>query len=187
MRRLIIAAMIFFTLGVIGWFSPDIQPVQAQGDATWQVQYFDNLYFLGNPVLTETRDEVNLDWGTGSPGSGVPADNFTARVSTDVFFPAGSYRFYMLADDGATVTFNFQSEVIDTFYQPRPGEIISGDITVDRASVYHIQIDYRELEGEAYLYFDYESTADGVTGPDFPPQTPSGGSTSGCTAPSSRT
>ncbi len=139
---------------------------QAQANATWQLEFFENPYLTGDVVLEQQTDALSLDWGAGSPGAGVPVDNFSGRFSTDIFLTAGTYRFYMLADDGAHLYVDFRS-YINTFEEPQPGEILSADVTVP-TGVVHIQVDYREFDFNAYMFLDWQNVADNPTGPNFP-------------------
>ena len=59
------------------------QGVWAQGDVwvqhsdpSWQANYWNNTSLSGTPVLKRQEAELNHDWGSGSPGSGVNADHF---------------------------------------------------------------------------------------------------------------
>jgi hypothetical protein len=69
----------------------------------WQAQYFDNIALAGVPVLRRNDLALDFDWGTGSPGPGVPADDFSVRWTRQTNMASGSYRFYLQADDGARV------------------------------------------------------------------------------------
>ena len=59
----------------------------------WWGDYFANRTLSGSPALSRYDDAVNFNWGTGSPGSGVPADNFSVRWTRDEWFTGGTYRF----------------------------------------------------------------------------------------------
>src|SRR5690606_17339884 len=45
--------------------------------AQWRGDYFTNRNLAGNPAVTRNDTEINFNWGTGSPASGIPADNFS--------------------------------------------------------------------------------------------------------------
>ena len=52
-----------------------INPVLAQeehSDPHWQASYWNNTSLSGTPVLQRQETALDHDWGTGSPGSGVP-------------------------------------------------------------------------------------------------------------------
>ncbi len=143
---------------------------RAQGNVTWKAEYFDNPYLSGTPVVERDEGAITLNWGAGSPAAGVPADNFSARFASDVYFSEGAYRFYILADDGVKLWIDFPPDkrpTIDSYDETRPGELLTADVTLS-AGYHHLQIDFREVTGDAYLYFGWESLADGVSGPTFP-------------------
>ena len=43
---------------------------------------------------------LDLHWGSGSPGTGVAVDGFSAKFEGDFTFAAGTYRFTSVVDDG---------------------------------------------------------------------------------------
>ena len=70
-------------------------------DNGYPAEYFANTSLTGAPALTRQDAAVNFDWGAGSPGAGVPADQFSARWTKAVQLAAGSYAFSVTSDDGA--------------------------------------------------------------------------------------
>lgn len=139
----------------------------------WTAQYYNNQTLAGNPVLTRQESSLSLNWGTGSPGPEVNSDGFSARFGTDVVLAPGTYRFFVQADDGVKlfVNYPFQPQ-IDTYDAPRVGQLLTADVTVSGGLV-HIQVDYREVTGDAYLYVTWQSAAGNPTNPNFPvPQQP---------------
>jgi hypothetical protein len=69
----------------------------------WWADYFATPNLEGAPVLSRQDDVIGFDWGTGSPGSGVPADNFSVRWTRDEWFAGGTYRFLVRTDDGVRI------------------------------------------------------------------------------------
>jgi DNA-binding beta-propeller fold protein YncE len=68
--------------------------------------YFNNATLSGTAALTRI-EAVDFDWGNGSPGPGVNADNFSVRWSGSMVMPtAGSYRFQTVSDDGVRLWIN---------------------------------------------------------------------------------
>lgn len=128
--------------------SASAQLYTGTSEADWGVSYFDNAY-LGDPPTLETEvDEIIFDWGFGSPDPSIPNDLFSARYATDTFFEAGTYRFTVLADDHVKIGID-ENVILNTFNGGQTSNPITVD--VDLAGTHHIQIDYRELEGVAYL------------------------------------
>ncbi len=139
---------------------------QAQQSIVWESRFYNNAYLQGAPVLRRQDSNIAFNWGQGSPGSGVNADNFTARFGTDVFLPAGTYRFYVLADDGVQLNVAFNNLIINTFNQPRPGQLLTADIQL-AAGTHHLQLDYREVTGDAHVFLSWANLATNPTGPNF--------------------
>jgi uncharacterized protein YraI len=133
----------------------------------WTADFFNNIYLIGTPAAETRYDELRLNWGEDAPRSGVQANNFSARFGTRVDFAAGTYRFYALADDEVIVTLDFQAKIIDTFGDGQPGKVLTADFTFDTPGSYHIQVDLREFEGDAFIFLGWDNLADGEDVPDF--------------------
>ncbi len=176
MRRTITWVLVLAVLAGAGALAGAPATTRAQDtNIIWEVEYFDNPYLAGEPVLERRESGTQFYWGGSSPAPNVPADGFSARFATDTFFEAGTYRFYILADDGVKLWIDFPPDKrpeIDTYSTPRPGELLTADVTLSEG-MHHIQVDFRENSKDAYLYIAWESLRDGAQGPDFPmpPQT----------------
>jgi uncharacterized protein YraI/uncharacterized protein YndB with AHSA1/START domain len=142
---LIGAALILTVLGLVV-----VQPAAAQDSrANWRAEFFANQQLIGPAVYTANFGEVNFNWGAGSPNPAVPVDGWSARFGTDVNLPAGTYRFAVTADDSFQLWVDYQ-QVLNTYNAPRPGETLTVDLTLEAGS-HHLQLDYREIEGNAYV------------------------------------
>ncbi|PIR96221.1 MAG: hypothetical protein COT92_02270, partial [Candidatus Doudnabacteria bacterium CG10_big_fil_rev_8_21_14_0_10_42_18] len=58
---------------------------------------------LETPVFTETTNAINYNWGSGSPNSSVPVNNFSAKWEGNFDFEEGNFLFSATADDGVRV------------------------------------------------------------------------------------
>jgi hypothetical protein len=67
----------------------------------WKGEYFKNTSLSGNPWLTRDDFGLDFDWQYDAPDPAIPVDNFSGRWTRSWNFPAGTYRFHMLHDDGA--------------------------------------------------------------------------------------
>lgn len=171
MRRLVTIALVLVVVAAAGSLAIPAAPVHAQSGVIWNVEYYSNAYLSGDPVLERQESGREFYWAGSSPGAGVPADYFSARFATDVYFPAGTYRFYILADDGVKLWIDFPPDkrpTLDTYNAPQPGSTLVADVTLAEGS-HHIQIDYRENTGDAYLYVSWDRLGVGTTGPNFNP------------------
>jgi uncharacterized protein YraI len=163
MRRLIILGALLLSISLIGIGA---KPVQAQ-TTVWTSEFFNNIYLLGSPVYTRQDTQLSFNWGIGSPYFAVPTDYFSARFSGDVYFFAGTYRFTMIADDGGRVFVN-GIQVINTFDNLRPNQIVTGDFNFPINGYYRIMSEYIELTGSASFALSWQ-TAGGVPTPTPPP------------------
>jgi uncharacterized protein YraI len=143
------------------------QPALAQSPV-WHAQYYNNAALSGSPAFTREDANISFNWGSGSPGSGIGNDNFSVRWATDVALSPGTYRFYAQADDNIRIIFNFGYQpVIDTFASGQVNQLVTGDVTVQQAGTYHIQVDYRELTDAAFAYVSFANLASNPGGPSF--------------------
>ena len=65
----------------------------------WKARYYNNRKMKGDAVLDRYEDEVNHNWGTGSPDPVVAADNFSAVWTRQVTFEEDLYVFNVDVDD----------------------------------------------------------------------------------------
>ncbi len=86
---------------VASTFATSTAPAAAQG--LWYGEYFDNRYLAGGPTLTRYDEKLDFQWGYGSPGEGIPSDNFSARWTREEWFESGTYRFSYRSDDGIRI------------------------------------------------------------------------------------
>ena len=66
----------------------------------------------GTPALVRNDAAINFTWGAGSPGTGVPADGFSARWTAYAAFTGGNYTFTLTADDGARTVIIIEGPLI---------------------------------------------------------------------------
>jgi hypothetical protein len=140
--------------------------VSAQSGNQWRGDFYNNPNWSGAPAYTQFVNFINFNWGTGSPGPGVPADNFTARFTTQAFFYAGTYRFTLLADDEIALIID-GATYLDTRNQGQSGKQFVVDIPMTQA-LHNVQVDFREYTGTAYVYVNWEYLKGPGTSP--PPQ-----------------
>ena len=120
-------------------------PVAGLGTGLKGQYYKDNA--LASLIKTQTDAQVNFDWGTGSPGTSIGADNFSIRWSGNVLTQeGGTYSFSTETDDGVRLWIN-NVLVIDkwttlgTFAAP---------ITLAANTKYTVKMEYKELTGGAF-------------------------------------
>ena len=73
----------------------------------WRGAYYPNVSLQGRPTLVRDDAQINFDWGTGSPQTGlVPADMFSVRWEQTLDLEPTGYCFIMTVDDGGRLWVN---------------------------------------------------------------------------------
>jgi hypothetical protein len=150
--RGLLVALFLLLLPLLAKAAPAPQP------GAWWAEYFANRTLSGGPVLTRFEDAVNYDWGVGSPGPGVPSDNFSARWTRQEWFENGTYRFSARSDDGLRLWLG-DLLVIDAWRDQQAGWI-TRDLYLNR-DTYTVRVEYYEHEGGAQVYVGWERISGG--------------------------
>ncbi|MCC6166086.1 MAG: hypothetical protein IT329_02550 [Caldilineaceae bacterium] len=129
------------------------QPGRAQSGNAWQIDYYANPAWGGAPVYTDFDNVIAYHWRSAAPGPRMPADNWTARMTSDAFFYAGLYRFTLLADDEFVLNVDGM-DYLDTRDQGQSGKAFVFDIVMTQG-VHPIRLDYRQFTGQAYISLDW--------------------------------
>jgi hypothetical protein len=104
---------------------------------------------FGTLVVTRVDPTVNFTWGTGSPASGVTADNFAVRWTGRVQAPvSGTYRFTTVSDDGIRLWVN-GVQVINNWTDHAATTNTSAAITLTAGVKYTITLEFYEKGGDA--------------------------------------
>ena len=116
-------------------------------------------YFAGkqfNQVsLRRTDATVSFNWGAGSPGSALPADNFSARWTGWIEIPTtGTYTFFVTIDDGARLWIDGEL-LIDKWFDNGGVEYASPPVSLGAGRV-DIRIEYFEHAGAASIVFAWQ-------------------------------
>ena len=123
---------------------------------TWRGEYFANRWLVEQPVLIREEAEINFDWGTGSPDSSVPADDFSVRWQRYVWFEADTYRFTVSADDGVRLRID-DHLLIDQWQDQTTTH--SADISLILG--YHrVRLEYYEGDGSAAVHLTFPTADD---------------------------
>ncbi|XWK88865.1 MAG: glycosyl hydrolase family 28-related protein [Phormidium sp.] len=111
----------------------------------------DDLYQNNSSHLKFIRTDstVNFNWGTGSPGTGIGSDYFSARWTGQVKVPtSGNYTFFTEADEGVRLWVNGQL-LIDEWEDAGVVTNGSGTINLTGDRMYDIKLEYFEFRGQA--------------------------------------
>jgi hypothetical protein len=166
-RRALWIMALLALLVVVAMLGPT--PVLAQDvgprhtDPAWQAQYWSNPTLNGQPALVRSDTSINFDWGFGSPGAGIPVDNFSARWTRYIDVTPGNYRFTATTDDGIRVWVDGQL-IIDS-WKVQPPTTYSG--TLDLGPGHHLVVVeyFEQYEGAvAKVSWQMVQQDDGGTG-----------------------
>ncbi len=94
----------------------------------WRGEYYPNVEFIGTPT-NRIDDDLDFDWGDGSPLAGFPKDNFSAKWKTCLKVETSEHaRFLLGSDDGSRL-------------------FVDGKLLIDNWSPH----DFRPMEGDTDL------------------------------------
>ncbi|PYM24295.1 MAG: hypothetical protein DMD78_09295, partial [Candidatus Rokuibacteriota bacterium] len=132
------------------------KPFTINGDAPcspgqFSAQYFSNMTLTAPATLTQCEAAVNYDWGAGGP-AGLPVDNFSARWTRNVSFPAGSVTFTVRADDGVRLFLDGVA-IIDQWHD-QPATTYTATRTVT-AGTHEVKVEYYENTGDAVIQLSW--------------------------------
>jgi glucose/arabinose dehydrogenase len=110
-------------------------------------EYFNSLDFTGAPIY-RVDPQVNFDWGTGSPGAGINADQFSARWTGQLLtVEPGTYQFRVTADDGVRLWVN-NTQILDAWVDQSPTTYTVTSVLGGSGRV-NIRMEYYEKTGGA--------------------------------------
>ncbi len=127
-------------------------------------EYYNTPDLSGPVVLVRDDPAVNFNWGSGSPGSPVRADNFSVRWTNWVSFGAGTYRFTLRVDDGARLYID--DVLVLNCWTPQPATTYTVDRTLS-AGYHSIRLEYFEAGGDAVAQLSWSLTGSTPTYPDW--------------------
>jgi hypothetical protein len=127
----------------LGW-----EPVTSFDD--WKGEYFTNRQLSGAPALVRNDEEIDFNWKQGSPATGLPSDNFSARWTRKITFEAGRYQLSARADDGIRIFIN-GGKVLDEWHDSSGTEVYTVDLDLSKKT--EVVIEYYERSGNARVEF----------------------------------
>jgi hypothetical protein len=139
--------------------------VMLAGDNGLTARYYSDNMCNGNPVLVRKDDQVNFDWGTGSPSDGLPNDmcvTWSGFVKPDTT-ATYTFRVGVSALDERVQLWVDGARIIDFWTTAAAATHLSGTIYLQSNSMYDIQLKYRDITGTAAVQLQYDRLAAGYT------------------------
>ena len=124
----------------------------------WSAEFFNGPDLAGGAIFTTTypASGLNQNWGQGSPGGAVPADNFSARFTRTIYapneIPVGQYTFYGAADDG--FRFYIDQTLVFNQWDAFVPQTFTSVVTL-LAGPHVFKFEYRELTVDARVFLTW--------------------------------
>ncbi len=154
-RTISMFTIVAMTLAALSFAAP-AHSVAAQG--LWYGEYYANRDLVGGPALTRYDEKIDFNWGNGSPGGGIPSDNFSVRWTRDEWFEGGTYRFSYRTDDGIRIWIG-DALVVDDWRDRQP-TLTTADRTISRGT-HRVRVEYFEHTGGAANQVGWERITGG--------------------------
>ena len=119
----------------------------------WRGEYYPNPGLTGSPAFLRNDSGISFDWGTGTPGAGMPADNFSVRWTRTLAFDDGLYRFHAIVDDG--VRLYVDGNLVINQWQDGDRRELTGDYRMSSAN-HDVRVEYYERNGSATIQVWWE-------------------------------
>ena len=131
-----------------------ITPLLAQNGNVWSVAYYANPDWAGQPAMGMQSSYIDFNWGTTPPGTGMPATNWTATMTSAVYYYySGTYVFQALADDEISVQIDGVT-YINTIGAGLSGKTVQIAIPLN-AGTHNLVVQYRQYSDVAYVYLNW--------------------------------
>lgn len=169
----LIGTIVILVTGVSSAFAQNVTP--RHSDPGWQALYWNNTSLSGAPIVQRYDNDLNFDWGYGSPDAALPADQFSARWSRYIDVTPDTYRFTVVSDDGMRLWVD--GVLLIDSWSDHPAQSNSAKLYL--GSGHHLlQVEYYENGGTAVAKVSYQLASQ----PPTPTPTPIPPTTDGWTA-----
>jgi hypothetical protein len=121
---------------------------QQRDQAGWRARYYPNRNLTGAAALVQNEPELTYRWGGAPPAPSISGENWSARWTQTIDLPAGTYRFYLSADDGVRLRVD-GDRLIDEWHEAEVGTYFA-DVELGDGE-HDIQVDYYQGVGDSYL------------------------------------
>jgi PKD repeat protein/uncharacterized protein YraI len=142
---------------------------RVDGYPDWKGEYYDNRKLEGSPVLVRNDSSINFNWETGSPGSRVPADNFSVRWTRAMDFKSGTYIFSVWVDDGVRLWID--DDLVIDGWQDGSARQLQAEHQVS-GGWHRVKVDYYDRGGAALIAVNWSRKQESANQP--PRASPSG-------------
>jgi len=126
--------------------------------SNWKGVYWANLDLRGSPSLIRDDAYIDFNWGTGSPGAGIPGDGFSARWTRSMAFEEGLYRFTLHVDDG--VRFWVDDRLLIDDWRNGSLRELTKDYVLGGTGAHSLRVEYYDNLGQARMHMSWFRVGD---------------------------
>jgi len=131
-----------------------ITPLLAQNGNVWNVQFYNNPNWTAPPAMSMQSSYIDFNWGTVPPGPGLPSTNWTATMTSSVYYYySGTYLFQALADDEISLQIDGVT-YINTIGTGMSGKTAQVAVPLNQGT-HNLTVQYRQYTGVAYVYLNW--------------------------------
>ena len=120
----------------------------------WRGDYYANRDLREAPVLVRNDPNINFNWGTGSPGQNVPANNFSVRWTRRLDFEGGTHTFFINLEGGARLWVDGLL-LIDSWGDQGPRELAADSPGLNPGG-HDIRVEYFKAQGNGRINLRWE-------------------------------
>lgn len=132
------------------------QPVEPE-ITSWLGEYYNNRDLKGDPTLVRNDNDINFEWGTGSPDGSINSDNFSVRWTRKLNFDDGRYLFTVRADDG--VRLYIDDRLVIDEWKERDGDKLTYEASLSKGN-HKIRMEFFEKSGQALAKLSWKRQGD---------------------------
>lgn len=127
----------------------------------YAARYYANADAMGTPLFQRCEEgPISWKWGAGSPGYGLPNDNFGVRWTGYAYFAPGVYVFKSASDDGMFATLDDATPIVRAYWNHGATEFnLARSVP---AGTHRIDIIYYENSDDASADFRWAPLPTGV-------------------------
>ncbi len=123
----------------------------------WRGEYYRTRDLTGVTKICRDDATIDFDWGSGSPGAVIPADDFSVRWTRTTTFDAGTYTFTKGSDDGMRVYIDGTALIDDWVEQSYDGPVTTTQALTQGSHT--VVVEYYERGGVARATFSWTKVA----------------------------
>ena len=123
-----------------------------------KAEYFNNMTATGEPIVTQTEDQIDYQWSDGEIAGGL-SDNVSARWTADLEIAVtDAYTFITRTDDGARLYLDGRL-IVDQWVDQGPTDAFSSPIELAGGSFHSLVMEYYENTGGAVAQLFWQTPA----------------------------